>query len=573
MLYFSFDCFMPHTEGMFAGSHFCSLNGSTRYFFCNKVHEIPRYIPKNTTSVILTSNILMLPSCFGFLGIHITILLLRVVSENDALERIEDYAFYNLTELKEIQNTNVSLTYIQFINLVCMCVRVCSFRTISNTGLKFLPDFSKINSAALEFLFNTFLGLTIATITELRLTGNGIRAIDSYAFDGTKIEKLFLMGNQQLSHIHPYAFIGAEGPIVLDISRTSVHTLPESMLKLLTATYVSSLRKLPSLELFTELKQANLTYASHCCAFNNFKKSVKNQIILAMVGNCAVLLVLLTSRYKLTVRRFLMCHLAFADLCMGIYLLIIAAKDIQTQSRYYNYGIDWQMGAGCHAAGFFTVISYGLSVYTLTAIALERWHTITYAMQLCLCHPCTIMAAGWLFALLTALLPIFGVSSYSKTSICLPMDVETVISQGYVMLLLLLNVAAFLIVCVCYMSIYLTVHNATFVPAHANMRIAKCMAVLIFTDFLCMAPISFFAISASLKLPLITVSHAKVLLVFFSPVNSCSNPFLYAFFTQTFKRDFFILTKISSGQNEAMVPSLKTSDGTLYSLVHVAQVH
>uniref|UniRef100_A0A671NPR9 Follicle stimulating hormone receptor n=1 Tax=Sinocyclocheilus anshuiensis TaxID=1608454 RepID=A0A671NPR9_9TELE len=569
MLYFSFDCFMPHTEGMFAGSHFCSLNGSTRYFFCNKVHEIPRYIPKNTTSVEIKLTQISVLHRAALSELHE--LKRIVVSENDALERIEDYAFYNLTELKEITITKSKNLVIQkdaFWRLPKL-----QHLTISNTGLKFLPDFSKINSAALEFLFNTFLGLTIATITELRLTGNGIRAIDSYAFDGTKIEKLFLMGNQQLSHIHPYAFIGAEGPIVLDISRTSVHTLPESMLKLLTATYVSSLRKLPSLELFTELKQANLTYASHCCAFNNFKKSVKNQIILAMVGNCAVLLVLLTSRYKLTVRRFLMCHLAFADLCMGIYLLIIAAKDIQTQSRYYNYGIDWQMGAGCHAAGFFTVISYGLSVYTLTAIALERWHTITYAMQLCLCHPCTIMAAGWLFALLTALLPIFGVSSYSKTSICLPMDVETVISQGYVMLLLLLNVAAFLIVCVCYMSIYLTVHNATFVPAHANMRIAKCMAVLIFTDFLCMAPISFFAISASLKLPLITVSHAKVLLVFFSPVNSCSNPFLYAFFTQTFKRDFFILTKISSGQNEAMVPSLKTSDGTLYSLVHVAQVH
>uniref|UniRef100_A0A673MD00 Follicle stimulating hormone receptor n=1 Tax=Sinocyclocheilus rhinocerous TaxID=307959 RepID=A0A673MD00_9TELE len=571
MLYFSFDCFMPHTEGMFAGSHFCSFNGSTRYFFCNKVHEIPRYIPKNTTSV--QNNF--------FLPIHLSD---STITKSKNLV-IQKYAscFWRLPKLQHL--------------------------TISNTGLKFLPDFSKINSAALEFL--------------LRLTENGIRAIDSYAFDGTKIEKLFLMGNQQLSHIHPYAFIGAEGPIVLDISHTSVHTLPESMLrtlKLLTATYVSSLRKLPSLELFTELKQANLTYASHYCTFKNFKKhkSVKNQMcndsgalllepyffedhckdeievtcyprpdafnpcedimgftflrvliwfisILAMVGNCAVLLVLLTSRYKLTVPRFLMCHLAFADFCMGIYLLITAAKDIQTQSP------------GCHAAGFFTVFSNELSVYTLTAIALERWHTITYAMQLRLRHPCTIMAAGWLFALLTALMPILGVSSYSKTSICLPMDVETVISQ-----------AAFLIVCVCYMSIYLTVHNATFVPANADMRIAKRMAVLIFTDFLCMAPISFFAISASLKLPLITVSHVKFLLVLFYPINSCSNPFLYAFFTQTFKRDFFILTsrfgcfksrahiyrtEISSGQNGAMVPSLKTSDGTLYSLVHVAQVH
>nr|ACB13180.1 truncated follicle stimulating hormone receptor variant 2 [Hippoglossus hippoglossus] len=64
---------------------------------------------------------------------------------------------------------------------------------------------------------------------------------------------------------------------------------------------------------------------------------------------------------------------------------------------------------------------------------------------------------------------------------------------------------------------------------------------LIFTDFICMAPISFFAISAALKRPLITVSESKLLLVLFYPINSCSNPFLYAFFNRTFRRDFFLL--------------------------------
>ncbi|XP_073685088.1 follicle-stimulating hormone receptor [Garra rufa] len=657
MLCFSFGWFMSHTEGM---SRFCSFNGSSRYLFCrgNKVDEMPRGIPENTTFVEIKLTQISVLHRAALSELHE--LKRIVVSENGVLERIEAFAFSNLTELQEITITkskNLVMHKDAFWRLPKL-----RYLTISNTGLKVLPDFSKINSA-LDFLFdlqdnmhieripsNAFLGLTSATITELRLTKNGIRAIDSYAFNGTKIEKLFLMGNQQLSHIHTFAFIGAEGPIVLDISRTAIHALPESMLrtlKLLTAISVYSLRKLPSLELFTELTQANLTYPSHCCAFKNFKKhkSVKNQMcndsgalllepqffedhckdvievtcyptpdafnpcedimgftflrvliwfisILAIVGNCTVLLVLLTSRYKLTVPRFLMCHLAFADLCMGLYLLIIAGKDIQTQSHYYNYGIDWQTGAGCHAAGFLTVFSSELSVYTLTAITLERWHTITYAMQrerqLRLRHACVIMVAGWLFALVIALMPIWGVSSYRKTSICLPMDVETVISQGYVVLLLILNVAAFLTVCVCYMRIYLTVRNPAFVPANADMRIAKRMAVLIFTDFLCMAPISFFAISAALKLPLITVSHAKVLLVLFYPINSCSNPFLYAFFTQTFKRDFFILTshfgcfktrahvyrtEISSGQNGAMVPSPKTSDETLYSLSHIAQVH
>lgn len=159
------------------------------------------------------------------------------------------------------------------------------------------------------------------------------------------------------------------------------------------------------------------------------------------------------SRAKLTVPRFLMCHLAFADLCMGVYLVVIATVDVLTRGRYYDYAIDWQRGLGCSAAGFFTVCTHTLwlwhfwkwhfvlkvlrvcvwrcvwlqvfaselSVFTLTAITLERWHTITYALRLDrkirLRHACIIMAAGWTFSLITAFLPTVGVSSYSKVGV------------------------------------------------------------------------------------------------------------------------------------------------------------
>lgn len=63
------------------------------------------------------------------------------------------------------------------------------------------------------------------------------------------------------------------------------------------------------------------------------------------------------SRSKLTVPRFLMCHLAFADLCMGVYLVVLATVDLLTRGRYYNHAVDWQTGSGCSAAGFFTVCS------------------------------------------------------------------------------------------------------------------------------------------------------------------------------------------------------------------------
>lgn len=72
--------------------------------------------------------------------------------------------------------------------------------------------------------------------------------------------------------------------------------------------------------------------------------------------------------------------------------------------------------------------------------------------------------------------------------------------------------------------------------------IAKRMALLVFTDFACWAPIAFFGLTAVAGFPLISVTHSKILLVFFYPLNSCSNPYLYAIVTKQYRRDFFILT-------------------------------
>uniref|UniRef100_W5NHH5 Follicle-stimulating hormone receptor n=2 Tax=Lepisosteus oculatus TaxID=7918 RepID=W5NHH5_LEPOC len=647
--------------------HVCASNGTTRSFSCVgiKVLQMPTDIPQNTTYVEIKMTKLKVIPSEAFSGL--TDLYRIVITENFALEEIGHRVFRNLPGLLEI-------TIAKSINLVIIHKDAfwnlpnLKYLTISNTGLKILPDFSKITSRQHGFLFDlqdntnielippdAFLGLSNDYISELRLTKNGINEVQSHAFNGTKLEKLFLTGNVNLRKIHNDAFQGAQGPVVLDISSTSISILPKNMLKSIkkfSATSTYNLKKLPNLDIFTELIEANLTYPSHCCAFANWKKnqSAKNPMcniphidqdepgwynehcrkvtevtcyprpddfnpcedimghtylrvsiwsisILAITGNLVVLIVLMTSRYKLTVPRFLMCNLAFADLCMGIYLLIIASVDIHTKSQYYNYGIDWQTGLGCSTAGFLTVFASEFSMYTLTMITLERWHTITYAMQLerklRLWHACAMMLSGWVLSFLIALLPIVGVSSYMKVSICLPMDIDTPHSQAYIMFILLLNVIAFFAICICYLKIYLTVRNPSFVSASSDTRIAKRMAILIFTNFICMAPISFFAISASLKLPLITVSNSKILLVLFYPINSCCNPFLYAIFTKSFKRDFFILMSqfgcfkkqahiyrtetssahYSNNRNGTWVSTLKTSEATLYSLVPLDPQH
>ncbi|XP_032508610.1 follicle-stimulating hormone receptor isoform X3 [Phocoena sinus] len=599
-----------------SGCHHRICHCCNRVLLCqeSKVTEIPSDLPRNAVELrfVLTKLQVIPKGAFSGFGDLEKI----EISQNDVLEVIEANVFSNLPKLHEIRIEKANnLLYIDpdaFQNLPNL-----RYLLISNTGIKHLPAVHKIQSLQKVLLW---------------LSKNGIQEIHNCAFNGTQLDELNLSDNNNLEELPNDVFQGASGPVILDISRTRIHSLPSyglGNLKKLRAKSTHNLKKLPSLEAFVTLVEASLTYPSHCCIFANWRRQISdldpicntsilrqevddrtqargqrvslaeddessyakgfdmmysesdydlcNEVvditcspepdafnpcedimgydilrvliwfisILAITGNILVLLILITSQYKLTVPRFLMCNLAFADLCIGIYLLLIASVDVHTKSQYHNYAIDWQTGAGCDAAGFFTVFASELSVYTLTAITLERWHTITHAMQLerkvQLRHATSVMLVGWIFACAVALFPIFGISSYMKVSICLPMDIDSPLSQLYVMSLLVLNVLAFVVICGCYTHIYLTVRNPNITSSSSDTKIAKRMAMLIFTDFLCMAPISFFAISASLKVPLITVSKSKILLVLFYPINSCANPFLYAIFTKNFRRDFFIL--------------------------------
>lgn len=209
------------------------------------------------------------------------------------------------------------------------------------------------------------------------------------------------------------------------------------------------------------------------------RSSVWIVVLLAVFGNIAVLVVLFsnwsrmhTNRYScgqycskgyaisfdpfnrndVTVPKFLMSHLAFADLCLGLYLLLIATIDLHSMGEYFNFAYDWQYGkvmfmcllpfqilcsfnkgminillcdkkkctgSGCKVAGFLTVFASHLSVFTLTIITIERWFAITNAINLNkrikLKAASIIMACGWIYAIFMSSLPLFGVSNYSST--------------------------------------------------------------------------------------------------------------------------------------------------------------
>jgi hypothetical protein len=266
-------------------------------------------------------------------------------------------------------------------------------------------------------------------------------------------------------------------------------------------------------------------------------------VICALLGNFVVLIITICSKYKLTVAKFLMCNLAFADLLLGVYLLLLASFDLHTIGIYFTYAISWQYDGGCQVAGFLAIFSTNLSVCTLTVITMERWYAISYAInlrkRLRMRQATMVMMGVWVYATIMAALPLVGVSSYSKTSICLPMEADKAVDRGYLWFLLISNTLAFVVICACYVDMYRQVRGNSCAEGRNDANIAKRMAVLVFTDFICLFPLAFFGVTAAAGFPLITVSDSKILLVFFFPLNSCCNPFLYAIFTKQFHKDLF----------------------------------
>lgn len=127
-------------------------------------------------------------------------------------------------------------------------------------------------------------------------------------------------------------------------------------------------------------------------------------------------------------------------------------------------------------------------------------------------------------------------------SICLPMEVNTMLDKAYIFTMILTNGLAFALIVFCYAQIYFSLtYETRRSSSKGEMTIAKKMALLVFTDFACWAPIAFFSLTALLGYPLIGVTRSKILLVFFYPLNSCANPYLYAIMTAQYRRDLFLL--------------------------------
>ena len=268
-------------------------------------------------------------------------------------------------------------------------------------------------------------------------------------------------------------------------------------------------------------------------------------MVFALLGNSIKFFVLLMSKRKISITRVLMCNLAFANLLMGVFLCMLVSADLYSLGEYQNFAYQWQYRAGCQVAGFLSIFSTELAVFVLTVITVERYFTIVHPLQvqkhLNIKQIVVLVAMGWFFSVTIALLPVLqiGVSSYEKVAICLPFEVESTLSKVYVTFLLVTNGLAFFFVLFCYSRMYCSLgHSGAGDSSHrVETRVAKRMALLVITNFACWFPIALVALIAIYYTTLISVPAAQFFLVFVYPINSFTNPYLYAIGTKHFQLD------------------------------------
>lgn len=278
--------------------------------------------------------------------------------------------------------------------------------------------------------------------------------------------------------------------------------------------------------------------------------------VLALLGNGAVLFIGIAAKEKLESSELLICNLAFADFCMGVYLAFLAIVDIRTfGSSFFQSALDWQLGPGCRAAGFIAIFSSELSIYILVVLTLERVYTISSTFYhneerkrrvvLFLC------AIGWTLATVLALLPIFDINSYNKVAVCLPYLTERTLDKAYIGFILTINFVGFLVILFSYVYIFWTAcRNAP--PSNMAQRrkdrlvAASKIAVVIVTAFICWAPIAVIGYLAIFDVLLVDARQAKYFIVFVYPVNACVNPFIYAIFTKRFRSKFSTICRRSN---------------------------
>ena len=277
----------------------------------------------------------------------------------------------------------------------------------------------------------------------------------------------------------------------------------------------------------------------------------------ALLGNLFVILMRVVAKEDNKVQSFLLTNLAMSDLLMGIYLLIIAIKDVQWQGKYFLHDFKWRSGLPCALTGVLSMVSSEVSVLMLTVITTDRLICVVFPFKVRRMKRSVaraVVGGVWAFGVMLSVIPILGleyfydkkrsVGFYGKSAVCLPLQLSPERMAGWeyaVGIFIGLNFVSFAYILVAYIVMFMTVKNTSKKVRSTNMKresqMARRMFFIILTDFLCWMPVILIGLLSLLRKFHDPEKQVYIwIAVFVLPVNSSINPILYTFSTPDVRR-------------------------------------
>ncbi|XP_031561610.1 uncharacterized protein LOC116297509 isoform X2 [Actinia tenebrosa] len=526
---------------------------------------IPADVPENTRALMLCKNRIDRLPAETSNGNSKNIEYLDL-SHNIIID-IHASALQNLTRLKTLRlnyNFLISLTGKTFSGLAQLTTLDLSNNLLSHIPSTLLSSQASLSSLSLRANRLTSIEPTTfknnRNLTSLYINHNDLKEIPDELFRNLKHLKILNLSHNKIKVFSAAMFEGLTSLEKLYLENNLPITLSPNIFKSLT-----SLKELhvDGFFLCCYAKKAipNVKCISPKDFFSSCSDLMKNktlQIFIWILGLSALLgnffVVILRSVFKEDnkVHSFLLTNLAVADFLMGVYMLILAIKDVTFQGEYFKHDFTWRTGKTCKLAGALSLLSSEASVLLLTLITADRFKSIVFPFRfgkLRMKGACFIVALIWTIGILLSVIPLLDVSYfhdesrrvgyYGRSALCLPLQLTRDKLAGWeysVIIFIVLNLISFTFILVAYILMFITVKRisssirSTVMSRESQM--AKRMAFIIATDFFCWMPVIIIGILSLLDLFHDPEQQVYAwLAVFVLPVNSSINPILYTFST------------------------------------------
>ncbi|KAI8495334.1 peptide receptor 1 [Branchiostoma belcheri] len=270
--------------------------------------------------------------------------------------------------------------------------------------------------------------------------------------------------------------------------------------------------------------------------------------IVTCLGNTAVMIGRTVMKQENKVHSLFIKNLCASDFIMGVYLLVIATKDMMFRGEYHRHTHAWTNSLGCQITGFLAMLSAEVSVLLLTYMSVERFLCVVFpyrdnrpnirqaAVAICLI---------WFFGLLLSAVPLFVPyyfdHFYGSNGVCFPLHLHEPHMTGWeysAFVFLGVNFISVLVIAAAYVGMFISIQRtrqqiATHLTLFTDMSFAKRFFFIVLTDSLVWLPITVIKFIALAGIPISGSMYAWIV-IFVLPINSAINPILYSLTTRTF---------------------------------------